>query len=124
MTATTQARIVFTEIPVTDPVRACRFYESLLEGALTRDDGGPNPIWMLPSTDGHAAGHLYPGKPAAGGDGMTAHFAVTDSLEAAMERVRRGGGTVVSEVIEIPIGAFFYAIDTEGNSLGLFRYKS
>ncbi len=125
MTASVQAQVVFTEIPVADPARACRFYETLLQGPLTRDDNGPNPMWMFPAgADGHPAGHLYPGKPARDGEGMTAHLGVTDALEAAMERVRQGGGTVVSEVIEIPVGAFFYAIDTEGNSLGLFRYKN
>jgi predicted enzyme related to lactoylglutathione lyase len=54
---------------------------------------------------------------------MTAHLAVQDDLSDAMARVRQGGGEVVSDVIEIPIGSFFYAKDTEGNSLGLFKYK-
>lgn len=121
---TTQAQIVFTEIPVTDPERACRFYETLLEAPLVRDDNGPNPVWMLPhAPDGHAAGHLYPGRPATDGTGMTAHLAVAD-LDAAMERVRTGGGEVVSGVVDIPVGSFLYAKDTEGNSLGLFRYNS
>jgi predicted enzyme related to lactoylglutathione lyase len=53
---------------------------------------------------------------------MTAHVAVTD-LAAAMERVTAGGGRVVSDVVDIPVGSFFYATDTEGNSLGLFRYN-
>lgn len=120
---TSQAQIVFTEIPVSDPERACKFYETLLQGPLVRDDNGPNPIWMLPhSADGHAAGHLYPGRPASDGDGMTAHLAVTD-LADAMVRVRTGGGEVVSDVVTIPVGSFFYATDTEGNSLGLFRYN-
>lgn len=119
------AQIVFTEIPVADPDRACRFYETLLQGPLVRADGGPNPIWMFPAGEGgHAAGHLYPGEPAIGGNGMTAHFAVADALTDAMARVRQGGGEVVSDVVEIPIGSFFYATDSEGNSLGLFKYKS
>lgn len=123
MTDAAHAQIVFTEIPASDPERACRFYETLLQGPLTRDDGGPNPIWMLPHAEGgHAAGHIYPGRPATDGGGMTAHLAVTDDLAAAMARVRRGGGEVVSDVVTIPIGAFFYARDTEGNSLGLFKY--
>ena len=125
MTTGAQAQIVFTEIPASDPERACRFYETLLQGPLTRNDGGPNPIWMLPhAADGHAAGHIYPGRPATGGDGMTAHFAVTDDLVDVMARVRRGGGEVVSDVVVIPIGSSFYAKDTEGNSLGLFKYAS
>lgn len=120
-----QAQIVFTEIPAADPERACRFYETLLGGPLTREDGGPNPMWMFPAGEGgHAAGHLYPGQPATDGNGMTAHFAVPDTLADAMDRVRAGGGEVVSGIIDIPVGAFFYAKDTEGNSLGLFKYKS
>jgi len=126
MTDKSQAQIVFTEIPVADPERACRFYETLLQGTLTRNDAGPNPIWMFPhASDGHAAGHLYPGRPARDGDGMTAHFAVSEGeLADAMERVRRGGGEVLSDVVDIPVGSFFYAKDSEGNSLGLFKYKS
>ncbi|KQT31252.1 hypothetical protein ASG29_14895 [Sphingomonas sp. Leaf412] len=124
MTDAAPTQIVFTEIPAADPERACRFYETLLQGKLVRDDNGPNPMWMLPhAPGGHAAGHIYPGTPAADGNGMTAHFAVTDQLSDAMARVRQAGGEVVSDVIDIPVGSFFYAKDTEGNSLGLFRYN-
>lgn len=124
MTNATRGQIVFTEIPASDSGRACKFYETVLQGALVRDDNGPNPVWMLPHAEGgHAAGHVYPGQPAQDGNGMTAHFAVIDELAAAMERVRQGGGEVVSEVIDIPIGSFFYAKDTEGNNLGLFKYN-
>ena len=55
---------------------------------------------------------------------MTAHLAVADDLEAAMTRVMTGGGEVVSGVVDIPVGSFFYAKDTEGNSLGIFRFRS
>ncbi len=120
-----QAQIIFTEIPAADTERACKFYETLLNGPLVKDENGPNPVWMLPHAEGgHAAGHIYPGQPAKDGAGMTVHFAVTDALADAMERVRTGGGKVVSEVIDIPVGSFFYATDTEGNSLGIFRYNS
>ncbi len=122
---TNAAQIVFTEIPASDPERACRFYETLLQGEVTRADGGPNPIWMLPYAEGgHAPGHIYPGQPATNGGGATTHFAVTDTLSDAMDRVRKGGGEVVSDVIDIPVGSFFYATDTEGNSLGLFKYRT
>ena len=48
--------IVFTEIPAADPERAAAFYEILLQGPLTRNDQGPNPIWMFPHAEGgHAA---------------------------------------------------------------------
>lgn len=121
----TMHQIVFTEIPAADPERACAFYETLFQAPLTRDDNGPNPLWMFPhAAGGHAAGHIYPGRPASNGDGMTAHFAVTGELADAMARVKQGGGEVVSEIIDIPVGAFFYAKDSEGNSLGLFKYRN
>lgn len=124
MTDTTNGQIVFTEIPASDPERACRFYETLLQAPLTKEEGGPNPIWVLPHAEGaHATGHIYPGEHARK-DGMTAHFAVPDDLEAAMVRVKMGGGEIVSGVVDIPVGSFFYAKDTEGNSLGIFRFRS
>lgn len=124
MTDAPASQIVFTEVPATDPVRARAFYETLLQAPLMEDNAGPNPIWIFPHADGQPAmGHLYPGKPAKDGEGITVHFTVPDALSQAMERVTRGGGTIVSGVIDIYSGAFFYARDTEGNSIGIFRYK-
>ncbi|MEP3225999.1 MAG: VOC family protein [Parasphingorhabdus sp.] len=115
-------RLVWTEIPVTNLERATSFYETLLEATLTKNEAGPQPIMMLPYEGQNASsGHLYEGKPATQGDGITAHLAVDGYLDDAMERVKKGGGEVVSDVILIPAGSFFYAKDTEGNSLGIFK---
>ena len=117
-------RVAWVEIPVTDMQRAKAFYEGLLEEKLTDDDDGPNPVAMLPYPAGPgAAGHLYPGQPAKNGEGLTAHVAVLSDLRDAMKRVKRGGGQVVSDIATIPAGSFFYAIDTEGNSIGVFKPK-
>ncbi len=125
MTDTSQGQVVFTEIPVTDTARARTFYETFLGAPLTEDTNGPNPIWMLPHAEGASPpGHLYEGKPAERGQGMTAHFAIDDSLEGAKSRIAKGGGEIVSDDIEIYVGSFFYALDTEGNSLGIFKYKA
>jgi predicted enzyme related to lactoylglutathione lyase len=115
-------RLIWAEIPVTDMKRAKAFYETVLDAPLRDDDTGPNPMAWLPYVgDGGAAGHLYPGKPARKGEGVTPHLAVADPLPEVMDRVKAAGGEVVSDVISIPAGSFFYAIDTEGNSLGLFK---
>jgi len=125
MTKAEPVQIVFTEIPVSDAARARRFYETLLETVLVEDRTGPNPVWLFPGGEGGAPmGHLYPGTPAQDGAGMTAHFAVTDTLSDAMQRVKDGGGEIVSDIVKIYAGSFFYAKDSEGNSLGLFKYKS
>ena len=122
MTEQSQNRLVWTEIPVSDLARAKKFYATVLEEALIDNNEGPDPMAMLPYSGGQAAaGHLYPGKSAAEGEGITVHLTVAGDLDKAMDRVRLGGGKVVSDVISIPAGSFFYAIDTEGNSVGFFK---
>ncbi|GAB4360024.1 MAG: VOC family protein [Oricola sp.] len=116
---------VWFEIPVTDLDAARRFYEEVLSISMTRTDDGPNPMVMFSGIgDAGVSGHLYPGKPAEAGTGNTVHLAVEGSLEDAMARVRVAGGEVVSPVIDIPAGRFFYATDPDGNSVGLFTYAA
>ena len=115
-------RVVWAEIPVTDMGRAKAFYERLLGAPLSPQKAGPDEIEVLPVDEsGGVCGHLYVGKPAARGTGSTIHLAVSVGLEEAMERVRDGGGEVVTDVLQIPAGTFFYALDTEGNSVGCFK---
>jgi len=116
--------VVWTEIPATDFERATKFYEGVLNASLNRDNTGPNPLAFLPAVNEDAiSGHIYPGKPAPKGTGATIHLTVDCSLDVAKERITKAGGEVVSDVIEIPPGSFFYAVDTEGNSIGIFEYK-
>ncbi|HEY9090621.1 VOC family protein [Parasphingorhabdus sp.] len=115
-------RLYWTEIPVTDLNRANAFYEMLLEAPLTEDDGGSQRILLLPDLGSEAfIGHLYEGKPVSEGDGITVHLAVDGNLENVMERIKKAGGEVISPVITIPSGSFFYAKDPDGNSLGIFK---
>ena len=115
--------VVWAEIPVTDMERGRAFYAAVLERELRLDESGPNPMVPLGTSmdDPGVAGHLYPGKPAPEGTGNTIHLAVPGKLEAIMDRVRGAGGQVVSDAIPIPVGRFFYAIDPDGNSVGLFE---
>ncbi|MCI5074637.1 VOC family protein [Oricola sp.] len=113
---------VWFEIPVADLDAAKRFYEEVLSISMTRNDEGPNPMVMFSGmSDMGVSGHLYPGKPAEAGTGNTIHLAVEDALDGVMGRVKAAGGAVVSPVIDIPAGSFFYATDPDGNSIGLFK---
>lgn len=113
---------VWAELPVTDLDRATTFYNKVFETELQRDDNGPNPMAVFPTADGQgSAGHLYPGTPAKEGNGPTIHLAVPGKLEDAMARVTEAGGKVLSDPITIPVGRFAYAIDLDGNSIGLFE---
>lgn len=121
MTEATRERLIWVEIPATDLARAKGFYEAVFETQLIEDNDGPKKMHMIPSANGGMCGHIYEGKPTTAGDGISAHLAIDGELDAAMIRIKAAGGEVVSEVITIPAGSFFYAKDTEGNSLGIFK---
>lgn len=112
---------VWFEIPVIDMDRAKAFYSAVLQTELKDDNTGPNPMAIFPAANDRAvAGHLYPGKPAAGDGGNTIHLASPDPLEKALDRVRDNGGAVLTDIISIPAGRFAYCRDPDGNSIGLF----
>ena len=112
---------VWCEIPATDLERSRKFYATVFDLELKVEEAGPNPVVFFPTEDEQGvAGHIYPGKPAADGQGPTVHFSVPDTVEKSMERVKSAGGTVLSGIIEIPSGRFAYCQDPDGNSIGLF----
>lgn len=112
---------VWSEIPVTDLDRSVAFYSKVFGYKIEIDNTGPNPMATLGSGEGVVGGHLYPGKPAAEGQGPTVHLALPDALEAAIDRCREAGGEVLTGPISIPPGRFAYARDLDGNSIGLFE---
>ena len=113
---------VWIEIPVRDITAAQTFYETVLQTEMRYDDSGPNPMAVFQTADpSGVAGHLYPGTPAAAGTGNTVHLRCPDTLEAATDRVKAAGGTVVSPPISIPPGRFAYFLDPDGNSIGIFE---
>ena len=118
---------VWIEIPVTDMDRAIGFYSKVFGYEFKIDTSGANPMAMFSAKDFETgvAGHLYPGKPAAKGTGITAHMEIADDLDAAKARVIEAGGTIELDghVVEIPFGKFCYATDPDGNSIGLYEPK-
>ena len=123
MTSVPHTAVVWAEIPVTDLKAAMAFYANLTGHDLTLDETGPNPMAIFAyAQTGGTSGHLYPGTPAKG-VGPTVHLAIAGTVESAMDRCTKGGGTVVSPVIAIPPGRFAYATDPDGNSIGLFEVK-
>ncbi|QPH55556.1 VOC family protein [Pontivivens ytuae] len=114
--------VVWTELPCTDLEKSVTFYNRVFGYDMSIDNNGPNPMAMLPGADKNSiAGHLYPGNPAEEGNGPTVHLAVPDTLEAAAGRCKEAGGAVLSAPIAIPAGRFVYAVDPDGNSIGLFQ---
>jgi len=117
--------VCWVEIPVTDMAHGKAFYNAVLQTELVDNNDGANPMADFPTKNPQTgiAGHLYPGKPAPKGTGNTIHLVVSEPLDQVMERVTDAGGEVVSPAIDIPAGSFFYALDPDGNSIGLFNYK-
>ena len=113
---------VWAEIPVSDMSRAVEYYESVLQTKLKLSEDGPNPMATFVTADeaGGVSVHLYPGKPAQRGEGPTIHLSCPGLLEETLERVKQAGGEVVSDIIAIPPGRFFYSVDLDGNSIGFF----
>lgn len=119
--ATTQC-ITWAEIPVTDLERAMAFYSAVTGRDLTLEEGGPNPMAQFAFEPGvGVGGHLYPGTPAKDGAGPTVHLGVYDTVEETAARLEAAGGTLVGPIVTIPVGRFQYAIDLDGNSIGLFQ---
>ena len=114
--------MVWAEIPVTDMARAVNYYETVLQTELKLTEDGPNPMAAFQTAEEATgvSGHLYPGKPAQNGEGPTLHLSCPGKLEDTLDRVKQAGGQVVSEIVSIPFGRFFYTIDLDGNSIGFF----
>ena len=122
MTSAPANALVWGELPVRDLDRAMAFYSTVFKYEMNRDDSGPNPMAMFTGDAQGVSGHIYPGEPAAPGTGPTLHLAVPDNLEDTAKRCETAGGTVKSDPIAIPIGRFQYALDPDGNSIGMFEY--
>ena len=125
MSHTPEHFTVWMEIPVSDLAAGTRFYETVFDTRLNRDESGPQPIMMFPTKGPEGiAGHLYEGNPASDGTGPTIHLACPDGLEETTERVMQAGGTVLTPPITIPPGRFAYCQDPDGNAISVFEFNT
>ncbi len=115
--------LVWGELPVSNLDKAIAFYAEVTGAELHLDESGPNPmaVFKPAEVETGVALHLYPGKPAKGGEGPTLHLAAQGKIEDTMTRVEQAGGKVLSDPITIPAGRFIYATDPDGNSVGFFE---
>jgi len=120
---TQTAVLVWGEIPVSNLPRATDFYSKVFGFDVRLDESGPAPQAILGVGTTGIGAHLFEGKPATRGTGPVLHLAIPDKLEAAIERCKTAGGTVTSPPVTVPPGRFAYALDPDGNRLGLFEPK-
>lgn len=114
------ARPIHFEIPADDRQRAIAFYSAALGWKAQKFDGME--YWLVrtgaegePGIDGGIAPRRDPGERAVNVMGV-------ESVDAAVDRIERAGGTITVPRTAIPgVGWVAYALDTEGNPFGVFR---
>jgi predicted enzyme related to lactoylglutathione lyase len=122
--------VVHFEMPYDDRARMSGFYEQAF-GWQTQALGEEMGHYVLatttetengrPKTPGAINGGFFPKK----ADWPAQHPSIViavDDINAAVERVKRAGGTVLGEPREIPgVGAYVSAVDTEGNRVSMLQ---
>ncbi len=123
--------VVHFELPAADRVRMANFYSGAFgwEMQMLGEDMG-NYITVSttqadekgrPVTPGAINGGFYTVKPGDPAQHPSLVIAVDDIKEAS-DRVKKSGGTVLGEPVEIPgVGSYISFIDTEGNRLSLLQ---
>ena len=120
-------RVVHFEIQADDVQRAKSFYEKVfgweVSQMMTAEQGGMDYWGLKTGADGTPGinGGLYQ-RPA---DKKLYTYDCTvqvENLDKSIEDVKKNGGTITSEKMEIPgVGWFAGATDTEGNKLGMMQ---
>jgi len=120
-------RVIHFEIQADDVARAKTFYEKALGWEITQmmtaEQGGMDYWGLKTGSDGTPGinGGLY----KRGADNKLFTYDCTvmvDNLDKAIEDVKKYGGTIKGEKMEIPgVGWFANGFDTEGNKFGLMQ---
>jgi len=120
-----QSVISWFEIPTADFERGIRFYESVLDITLRREDMGPMRLAIFPmEPDGPVGGalvHMAGGNPP-GPVGTVVYLYGGDDLAVPLARVEAAGGLVLvpKTLIKPEVGYFALFRDSEGNHVGLY----
>jgi predicted enzyme related to lactoylglutathione lyase len=116
------ARVVHFEISADEPKRAVKFYEQALGWKIQEYPGGGADYWLA-STGPDDADGINGAIQGRSSPGETTVVSVSvEKIEASMDAVRKAGGIIVGEIMDIPnVGRFVYATDSEGNRFGMLE---
>lgn len=119
--------ITWFEIPVTDTLRAKKFYETILDLQMYTQQIGDEELTFFPSTpgviqatSGRVTGVLLKNeysKPSQ--DGTVVYINASPDLQKVLDKIGPSGGKVVVPRTKIPAGYIAQFIDTEGNRVAL-----
>lgn len=110
------------EIPAQDLERASKFYESVLDTRLKREEQGSVRMATFPHDKSLPSGALVKAdgyRPTE--QGSVVYFNV-DDIRPALAKVPKAGGAVLQPATKLPDqgGVFAQIRDSEGNRVGLF----
>ena len=115
------------EIFVTDIERAVRFYQTVLNIELRRENEGGRPMAIFASAVEQGVGGALvrqPGREPTS-QGVLVYLDADGKLDACLGRVERAGGAVVQPKTDIgPPGFIALVRDTEGNIVGLHSERT
>jgi predicted enzyme related to lactoylglutathione lyase len=120
----TKNTFTWVEIPVTDFVRAKKFYNEIFDFEMPEQQMGPNLMGFFPfdHENGGVGGAIVKGDEySPGKNGTLAYFDGGKDLQVVLNRVEKAGGKVVKPKTEITpeIGFFATFQDTEGNLIAI-----
>jgi predicted enzyme related to lactoylglutathione lyase len=122
-------RVVHFEIPADDVERAKRFYSENFGWKLNQlgpEVGnyvlvhtGPTDEHGMPQERAFINGGLMRRDPSASSPVLVI---AVDDADAAVEKVKKSGGRLVGEILDIPnVGRYARVQDTEGNVIGVIK---
>jgi predicted enzyme related to lactoylglutathione lyase len=116
--------VAWFEIPSRDLNRAQRFYETILQCTMKKDDFGTKEdvVCVFPAEQTGVSGALIKRSfQRPGSEGTMVYLRCDGKLDAVISRVEAAGGKVIVPRTPVPggYGAFACMRDSEGNHVGL-----
>ena len=113
-------RVIHFEIPVDDPERAVRFYETVFGWKIEKWQG-PADYWLVTTGEDDKPG--INGALTRRMDGSTTCNTIdVPSVDEFTDRIVEAGGKVVMPKSAVPgVGYFAYCADSEGNVFGVMQ---
>jgi predicted enzyme related to lactoylglutathione lyase len=114
---------IHVELNSSDPVKARAFYGSLFDWKLEDMPMPDGTYTMIDVGDGTGGGIMK--HPMAGAPSVWIPYVTVDDVNAATEKARALGGTVIRDVTEIPdMGWFSIVLDPTGAAFGIWKTKA
>jgi predicted enzyme related to lactoylglutathione lyase len=115
------SRIIHFELPVDQPERAIKFYETVFGWRIEKWNGPVN-YWLVSTGESSEPGIDGAIMQRGGAFASAVNTLAVASLDEAMQAVVANGGSIVVPRMAIPgVGYMAYFADTEGNLSGLMQ---